>query len=67
MTLAMIDHDEALSYVEVRGRLTEVIPDPEGAFYVHLGQRYGEADTEPPADRSDRVILVMQIEKVNGR
>ena len=56
-----------MKYVEVRGRLAEVIPDPEGAFYVHLGQRYGDPDTQAPADKADRVILVMAIEKVNGR
>jgi len=67
MTLAMIDPENAHKYVEVRGRLAEVIPDPEGAFYVHLGQRYGDPDTAVPADHPDRVILVMQIEKVNGR
>ncbi|MDF0513099.1 TIGR03618 family F420-dependent PPOX class oxidoreductase [Agromyces sp. H3Y2-19a] len=67
MTLAMTDPENAHKYVEVRGRLAEVVPDPEGAFYVHLGQRYGDPDTAVPADHADRVILVMQLEKVNGR
>jgi hypothetical protein len=40
-----------------------VIPDPEGAFYVRLGQRYGNPDEQPPADKADRVILVMSIER----
>ncbi|ANJ26039.1 PPOX class F420-dependent oxidoreductase [Agromyces aureus] len=67
MTLEALDPENPLRYVEVRGRLAEVIPDPEGAFYVRLGQRYGNAEQEAPADKADRVILVMAIEKVHGR
>jgi PPOX class probable F420-dependent enzyme len=67
MTLEAIDPEAPYKYVEVRGRLVEVIPDPEGAFYVHLGRRYGNPGTQAPADRADRVILVMRIEKVTGR
>ena len=67
MTLEALDPENPLKYVEVRGRLVEAIPDPEGTFYVHLGKRYGNADQQAPADRADRVILVMSVEKVNGR
>ncbi|MRG58861.1 TIGR03618 family F420-dependent PPOX class oxidoreductase [Agromyces sp. CFH 90414] len=65
MTLAVLDPESPFHYVEVRGTLTEVIPDPEGEFYVRLGKRYGNADQEAPADKVDRVVLVMRIEKVN--
>ena len=67
MTLEALDPENPHRYVEVRGSLAEVVPDPEGAFYVHLAKRYGETDPEPPADKADRVVLVMRIEKVNGR
>ena len=67
MALAVIDPKNPLSYVEVRGTLSEVREDPTGAFYVRLGKRYGNATQEAPPDKADRVILVMQIEKVNGR
>ena len=67
MTLEALDPENPLRYVEVRGRLVETVPDPEGAFYVHLAKRYGEADPHAPGDRADRVILVMQVEKVAGR
>ncbi|MDR7385332.1 PPOX class F420-dependent oxidoreductase [Promicromonospora iranensis] len=62
MSLAIINDDNVLSYVEVRGKLIEVIPDPTGAFYVHLAERYGAPDQPPPPDSADRVILVMSIE-----
>ena len=67
MTLETLDPENPLKYVEVRGRLVEVIPDPEGEYYVHLGRRYGNADQQAPADKADRVILVMRVEKVAGR
>jgi PPOX class probable F420-dependent enzyme len=63
MSLAVIDSENPFRYLEVRGRLTEVVRDPEGEFYVELGRRYGNPAQRPPADRADRVILVMSVEK----
>jgi PPOX class probable F420-dependent enzyme len=67
MSLMIFDPDDPNRYVELRGRLIEAIPDPTGAYYVHLGRRYGDPDTEPPANKADRVILVMSIEHVVGK
>jgi PPOX class probable F420-dependent enzyme len=67
MTLEALDPENPHRYVEVRGRLAEVIPDPEGDFHVQLGQRYGEAHAHAPADKADRVILTMHIDTVAGR
>jgi PPOX class probable F420-dependent enzyme len=64
MSLAISDPDDPFRYLEVRGSLQQVIPDPEGAFYVVLGKRYGNAEQQPPKDSPDRVILVMSIDKV---
>jgi PPOX class probable F420-dependent enzyme len=63
MSLCIMDPSDPVHYLEVRGSLVEVIPDPDGAFYVRLGQRYGNPDEQPPADKADRVILVMSIER----
>ena len=62
MSLAILNDENAFNYIEVRGKLVEVVPDPTGDFYVHLGRRYGNAEQQPPADSADRVILVMSIE-----
>jgi PPOX class probable F420-dependent enzyme len=67
MSLAVIDPQNPYRYVEVRGRLTEVTPDPEGEFYVRLGQRYGNAGQQPPPDKADRVTLQMSIDHVAAR
>jgi len=62
--LSVIDPDNPFRYLEVAGRITEIVPDPTGAFYVRLQNRYGNASTEPPRDHADRVILVGSIERV---
>jgi PPOX class probable F420-dependent enzyme len=67
MSLLLINDENPQSYLELRGRLIEVIEDPEGDFYVRLGRRYGNPDQQPPPDKADRVILVMSVEKANGR
>jgi hypothetical protein len=36
------------------------VPDPTGAFYVQLSDRYSGPLTEPPPDKADRVILVVR-------
>lgn len=64
MSLLVLDPDDPMRYLEVRGRLIEAVPDPTGSFYVVLGKRYGNAAQQPPADSADRVILVMTIERV---
>jgi len=62
MSLAVVRDADFYRYLELRGRLVDVIPDPEGEFYVRLGRRYGDADVQAPADKADRVILVMSVE-----
>lgn len=63
MALSILDPDTPYRYLEVAGTLVEVIPDPTGAFYVRLQNRYGNPSSEAPADKADRVILVMSIER----
>jgi PPOX class probable F420-dependent enzyme len=62
MSFAIMDPADPESYLEVRGKLIETIPDPEGAYYVHLQNRYGDPSDVPPSDKADRVILVMGID-----
>jgi PPOX class probable F420-dependent enzyme len=65
MSFTIFDPDKPIRYLELRGSLVEVVPDPEGAFYVQLAKRYGSADPRPPADRADRVILVMSVDRIS--
>ena len=63
MSLSIIDPDSPFHYLEVAGKLVDVVPDPEGAFYVRLQNRYGNPSQTPPRDKADRVVLVMSIER----
>src|ERR1700749_4958973 len=51
--LSVNDPDQPYRFLEVRGVLDHVDPDPEGAFYRQLARRYGLADQAPP-DAADR-------------
>lgn len=64
MAMNVTDPDDPYVFIEVRGRLIEVRPDPEGAFYPVLGARYGKPETPVPPDAAERVILVMSIDRV---
>ena len=65
MTLSVTDPNDDYRYLELRGHLAEITPDPTGSFYVELNARYGGKLKSPPADAADRVILTMAIDKVN--
>jgi len=63
MALSILDPENPFHYLEVAGKLVDVVPDPTGEFYVRLQNRYGNPSSTPPADKADRVILVMSIER----
>jgi PPOX class probable F420-dependent enzyme len=65
MSLLITDPNDPQRYVELRGALDKVEPDPAGDFYVHLGRRYGNPDQLPPPDAADRVILYMRIDRAS--
>ncbi|WP_076479441.1 PPOX class F420-dependent oxidoreductase [Williamsia sterculiae] len=62
-SFVVTDPDNPYRYLEAHGQLESVEEDPAGAFFVLLGQRYGNPDTEPPADSADRVILNLRPEQ----
>ncbi|MFW0783360.1 pyridoxamine 5'-phosphate oxidase family protein [Gordonia sp. CPCC 206044] len=64
----MITDPEAPSRaLEVRGWLVTVEEDNEGSFFVELGNRYGVADTQPPADVADRVVMILDATRFTVR
>ena len=62
MSFLVFDPDDPMVYLEVRGKLVEATPDPTGAFYVRLQNRYGNPSERAPRDAADRVILVMSMD-----
>jgi len=60
VAMSIIDPDNPYRYLEVRGVVEEIVPDPTGAFYLELNDGYDGPLTEPPADKADRVIVVVR-------
>jgi PPOX class probable F420-dependent enzyme len=60
VALSMTDPDQPYRYLQVRGIVEQVEPDPSGAFYVELAIRYGREHPSPPPDSADRVIIVVR-------
>ncbi|MWB99152.1 PPOX class F420-dependent oxidoreductase [Agromyces seonyuensis] len=67
MSLLVVDPDDPMRFLECRGKLVEIVPDPTGAFYSRLDARYGSADPMTPPDAVDRIILVMSIERTQRK
>jgi PPOX class probable F420-dependent enzyme len=60
VAMSIHDPDNPYRYLEVRGVVEEIVPDPTAEFYLKLNDRYGGPLTEVPADAADRVILVVR-------
>jgi PPOX class probable F420-dependent enzyme len=60
VAMSVIDPDNPYRFLEVRGVVEEIVPDPTGAFYMALNDRYDGPLSEPPPDKADRVILIVR-------
>lgn len=60
VAMSISDPEDPYRYLEVRGVVEEIVPDPTGAFYLELNDRYAGPLTEPPPDKADRVILIVR-------
>lgn len=60
VSLSVLDPARPYRYLQARGVVESVTPDPEGAFYVELAKRYGRPDPTPPPDAADRVVIAVR-------
>jgi PPOX class probable F420-dependent enzyme len=60
VAMSIADPDNPYRFLEVRGVVDEIVPDPDGDFYMHLNNRYSGPFSEPPPDHPDRVVLVVR-------
>lgn len=60
VSISIVDPDQPYRYLEVRGKVVRIEPDPEGTFFLELAHRYGMDMTEPPKDAPNRVVLVVE-------
>lgn len=67
VAVSINDPDRPYRYLEVRGRVERIDPDPTAAFFGELAQRYGMRLDGPPDDAADRVIFVVAPEAVSSQ
>jgi PPOX class probable F420-dependent enzyme len=60
VALSINDPDQPYRYLEVRGTVERLDPDPEGVFFDVLAKRYGLEYEAPVGDAERRVVLVMR-------
>jgi PPOX class probable F420-dependent enzyme len=60
VAMSVVDPDKPYVYLEVRGVVERIEPDPEGAFFVELAERYGNESPQPPGDKQHRVIYYVR-------
>jgi PPOX class probable F420-dependent enzyme len=65
IAMSVNDPDRPYRYLEVRGRVERIEPDPEAVFFAELAKRYGLELDGPPGDAADRVVFVVRPEAVS--
>lgn len=60
VSVSVNDPEQPYRYLEVRGVVERVEPDPEGVFFTQLATRYGMDFGGPPADAAHRVVYVVR-------
>jgi PPOX class probable F420-dependent enzyme len=59
VALSIADPSQPSRYLEVRGRVERIVPDPGGAEFVRLAERYGMPQGPPP-DAADRIAVAIR-------
>ena len=68
VAISIVDPDDPYRYLEVRGVVERIDPDPTGALFKELNRRYdGPFGADDPTDAPDRVIFVVRPTTVGKR
>jgi PPOX class probable F420-dependent enzyme len=59
VALSITDPGQPSRYLEIRGRVERIVPDPGGAEFVRLAERYGMPQGPPP-DAADRIAVAIR-------
>jgi PPOX class probable F420-dependent enzyme len=62
VSVSVNDPDQPYRYLELRGKVVAIEPDPTAALFTELASRYGADFDGPPADAADRIVLVVRPE-----
>jgi len=63
--MSVNDPDKPYRYLEVRGTVERIEPDPGAEFFGELAKRYGLELDAPPGDAASRVVIVVRPEAVS--
>ncbi len=67
VALSIVDPENPYRYLEIRGTVTRIDPDPENAFINKMAKKYLDQDVYPwhqPGD--ERVIVVVEPQRTTG-
>jgi len=65
VAVSVNDPDRPYRYLEVRGSVIRIDPDPEATFFAELAARYSFPMDGQPGDAPDRVVLVVEPRSVS--
>lgn len=65
VAVSVNDPEQPYRYLEIRGIVERIDPDPDGAFFTALAERYGMDFGGPPADAPDRIVYVVRPQTVS--
>jgi PPOX class probable F420-dependent enzyme len=60
VAVSINDPEQPYRYLEVRGVVTSIEPDPEGKFFQTLADRYDLPTDGPPGDAADRIVYLVE-------
>ncbi|MCX4095114.1 PPOX class F420-dependent oxidoreductase [Nocardia sp. alder85J] len=65
VSISIFDPDNPYRYLELRGTIDHIDPDPTAALYSRLSERYGGGPVVPP-DAEQRVAIAVRPTGVSG-
>lgn len=65
VAISILPEGNPYDYLEIRGELERVEPDPTGSLYTRLAERYGQGSVVPP-DAADRVAIAIRPTRFSG-
>lgn len=65
VALSINDPERPYRYLEIRGQVTEIAPDPDAAFFLRLAERYALPMDGLPGDAEFRVVYAIEPHSVS--
>lgn len=65
VAISILPEGNPYAYLEIRGELDRIEPDPTGSLYTRLAERYGQGSVVPP-DAADRVKIAIRATRFSG-